>query len=60
MNHLITFGQLKSGDMGCKPPNLRHKREMIRLWNRFANTPEQQLTRKSFNWDILHGHLCAD
>ena len=32
--HQFTSVLAISGDMGQKPPNIRHKYEMLRLWNR--------------------------
>ena len=38
-----------NGDMGWGPPNIRHKCQMIRLWNRFVKMSDQRLTKKIFN-----------
>ncbi len=49
-----------SGDIGWEPPNVRQKRQMLRLWNRLVKMSDQRITEKVFNWDILHGHPWAD
>ena len=45
-----------NGDMVWEPPNIRHKCQMVRLWNRFVKMPDQRLTKKIFNWDLRCGH----
>lgn len=42
-----------------EPPSIRHKSEMIGLWNRFVRISDQRLIKKIFNWDISHGHAWA-
>ena len=43
------------GDMGWEPPEVRHKGDMVRLWNRFISMPDNRLTKQIFKWDLLSG-----
>lgn len=39
------------GDMGWESSRLRRKIEMLRLWNRFINMPDDRLAKQIFLWD---------
>ena len=39
------------GDMGWEPCEVRHKGDMVRLWNRLINMPDNRLTKHIFLWD---------
>ncbi len=39
------------GDIGWLTPNLRHKIEMIRYWNRLLSMSDNRLTKQVFLWD---------
>ena len=43
------------GDMGWEPPVVRHKGDMVRLWNRLISMPDNRLTKQIFKWDLLSG-----
>ena len=38
------------GDMGWVPGSVQRKCEMVRLWNRLVNLPENRVTKKVFLW----------
>ena len=41
--------------MGWEPPEIRHKCDMVRLWNRLINMPDSRLTKHIFKWDLSTG-----
>ncbi len=43
------------GDMGWLPGSIRRKCEMIRLWNRLLNMPEDRINKKVFIWSKSNG-----
>ena len=57
--HKLTPILAISGDMGWTPVNIRHKGEMLRLWNRLVKMSDDRLTKKIFNWDISNGYPWA-
>lgn len=40
------------GDMGWEPCEVRHISEMVRLWNRLINMPDETLAKQIFNWNM--------
>lgn len=44
------------GDMGWVSCFVKQRCEMVRLWNRLVQLPEERLTKKIFNWDRAHNH----
>ena len=54
--HKLTPVLAINGDMGWEPPNIRHKCQMIRLWNRLVKMSDQRLTKHIFNWDFRVGN----
>lgn len=48
-----------NGDMGWEPPSIRHKCQMLQLWNRLVKMSNHRLTKRIFNWVILHSHPWA-
>ncbi len=44
-NHVIR------GDIGWVTPNVRHKVEILRMWNRFVSMNNDRLTKQVFLWD---------
>lgn len=43
------------GDMGWLPGSIRHKCEMIRLWNRLVDLSEDRINMKVFIWSKFNG-----
>ena len=42
------------GDMGWEPCEVRHGGDMVRLWNRLINMPDNKLTKQIFLSDLLN------
>ena len=42
------------GDLGWEPAYKRHKKLILKQWNRFCEMPLSRLTRKIFDWDLLY------
>ena len=42
------------GDLGWQPAYIRHKKLILKQWNRFCQMPLDRLTRKIFTWDLLY------
>ncbi len=57
--HKLTPILAITGDIGWEPLKIRHKCEMLWLWNR-VSLPEHTLTRKIFDWEISSGHPLAN
>jgi len=48
--HKFVPGLAALGDMGWVPGSIQRKCEMVRLWNRLVNLPENRITKKVFLW----------
>ena len=57
--HKYTAKGAIEGDMGWYYCLTKQRAEMVRLWNRLVQLPEDRLTRKIFNWDRAHRYPWA-
>jgi hypothetical protein len=50
-----------NGDTGWQAPTMRHHLNMLRLWDRLVEMPDDRITKKVFLWDYAHSHgWCSD
>ena len=54
--------QAVSGDMGWEPTINKRKLNMLRLWNRLVDLPNDRITKKIFLWDhsVNRNNWCSD
>lgn len=54
--HKYTTKLAIEGDMGWDSCLTKQRCEMVRLWNRLTQLPEERLTKKIFNWSRMQNH----
>ena len=54
--HKYTTKLAIEGDMGWESCLTKQRCEMVRLWNRLTQLPEERLTKKIFSWSRMQNH----